>query len=324
MTQIVSAAELIAATFPEPRWAVPGIVPEGLTVIAARPKIGKSWLMLGVGIAVASGGRALGMVGCDPGDVLYLALEDTARRLQSRLVTMLDDPRSAPERLHLVTSWARLDAGGLDELAAWLTAHPDARLVILDTLAKVRPGRKRDAALYDEDYAALNGLKQLADRFGVAIVVVHHTRKADAGDVFDTVSGTLGLSAVADAIIVIRRNRGTADALLSITGRDVEEAELPLRWEASIGAWSVLDLPTPTITDERGALLSYVRGNAPVTPAVTAAALGRTAGSTRKLMWEMAQAGLLTGDGVHGYYVTVTGVTGNGSNGGNAGNGAEQ
>ncbi len=79
--RIVSAAELLATEFPDPRWAVPGLIPEGATVLAARPKIGKSWLMLATAIAVASGGRALGHVPCPPGDVLYLALEDTHRRL---------------------------------------------------------------------------------------------------------------------------------------------------------------------------------------------------------------------------------------------------
>ena len=141
----------------------PGVIPEGLFLIAARPKMGKSWLMLNLAVAVAAGGRALGQISVHGGDVLYLALEDTPRRLHLRLVTMLEDGAEAPERLALQTAWPRLDVGGLDGIAAWLGNHRDARLVVVDTLAKVRGRQKRrETSLYDDDYDALAGLKTLA------------------------------------------------------------------------------------------------------------------------------------------------------------------
>src|SRR5687768_6732745 len=101
--QPITAQHLMSLTFAEPRWAVPGLIPEGLFLLAARPKLGKSWLMLSLAIAVANGGRALGQVKVERGEVLYLALEDTARRLQSRLFTMLEDATDPPAGLYLHT-----------------------------------------------------------------------------------------------------------------------------------------------------------------------------------------------------------------------------
>ncbi|MEJ7703487.1 MAG: AAA family ATPase [Geodermatophilaceae bacterium] len=106
-----TAAELMACDFPEPRWAVPGIIAEGLTLLAGAPKVGKSWLALGLGIAVATGGKALGALDVTAGDVLYLALEDPPRRLQERLAKVLAHS-PAPSRLTLSIACEPIPAGG--------------------------------------------------------------------------------------------------------------------------------------------------------------------------------------------------------------------
>lgn len=307
---IVSAAELMSATFPEPRWAVPGLIPEGVSVLAARPKIGKSWLMLGISIAVASGGRALGQIACQPGDVLYLALEDTPRRLQERLSILLDEGETVPERLYIATEWRRFDVGGLEDIDVWLTEHPGARMVVVDTLEKVRPGRKRDGSLYAEDYAALAGLKLLAEKHGIAAPVVHHLRKGKADDPFDTISGTLGLSAAADTNLVLERVRGAADAALHITGRDVEEAVYALRWEAAIAGWTILDIPVPDASTERLDIIRAVEALQPCGPSQVAERIGRPVGSVKQLMWKMAQDGHLAG-GRSAYAIPIPGNLGN-------------
>jgi hypothetical protein len=258
----------------------------------------------------------------EPGDVLYLALEDTPRRLQGRLVTMLEVAEEAPGRLDLMTEWPRLDDGGLDAIGAWLEVHPDARLVVIDTLAKIRARTKRrDSNAYEDDYEALAGLKRLADQYGVAIGVVHHQRKMAATDPLDTISGTLGLSAGPDTILILTRSRGEADAVLHVTGRDVEEARHAMRWEAAIGTWSLLGLPTADLSSERAALLRVVfESKVALRPSQAAEQLDREKGATRKLMWDMARDGQLSGDGVGGYYLPVR-VTGNSGIGGNSGNG---
>src|SRR5262249_3528333 len=132
-----TAAELVAAEFPEPRWAVPGIIPEGASLLAGGPKLGKSWLMLNLAIAVASGGRALGRIRVDKGDVLYLPLEDTARRLRDRLIAILGN-EPPPDGLTLELECPRLPDGGADHIEAWIAEHPAARLIIIDVLVRVR------------------------------------------------------------------------------------------------------------------------------------------------------------------------------------------
>jgi|GEM_PF-4354222 len=233
---IINAADLASMTFPEPKWSVPGILPEGYVLLAGKPKVGKSWLVLALAVAVASGGRALGSVQVEAGDVLYLALEDHPRRLQERLCKIGD---AWPERLHLVTVWSRLGAGGIEALEAWLTAHSQARLVIIDTLARVRLPHSRNGDAYAEDYAVGETIKKLADQYSVCILVIHHRRKMDAEDPFDTVSGTNGLTGSADATLVLQRDRSTPTATLHVTGRDVEEQTLALAWDAGACGWSL-------------------------------------------------------------------------------------
>lgn len=233
-----TAADLMAATFPEPRWAVPGVVPEGLTLLAGPPKLGKSWLMLNAAIAVAAGGHAFGRVPVPGGTSLYLALEDPARRMQGRLAVTLEGS-PPPENLHIETVWPLLHDGGADLLDQWLTEHPGCRLVVVDVFAKVRGTASDKEDRYTADYRAISRLKDVADAHEVAVVAVHHTRKQQSDDFLELVSGTNGLAGAADTVLVLSRSRGTADAKLHITGRDVEERNLALSLDQ--GRWTLLD-----------------------------------------------------------------------------------
>jgi len=124
-----TAADLMATDFPEPRWAVPGLIAEGLNLLVGSPKLGKSWLCLGLAVAIASGGKALGKIDVEQGPVLYAALEDNPRRLQNRLRLVLGRD-AVPDDLHITTSLPRLpDLQAV--LADWLDATPGARLVIV-------------------------------------------------------------------------------------------------------------------------------------------------------------------------------------------------
>lgn len=229
--------DVLAATdFPEPRWAVPGLVAEGLTILAGAPKLGKSWMALSVALGVASGTPVLGSVPTTGGDVLYLALEDTPRRLKSRL-SMLRQGTEASPRLTLVTYMPEPDnvLGLLDE---WLSEHPDARLIVVDVFAKIRTRAPSDSrSIYSVDYEDASNLKALADRHRVAIVLVHHTRKMGADDAFDTISGSTGLTGAADTSLVLKRARNATTATLHVTGRDVSESEYALTFDPTTGRW---------------------------------------------------------------------------------------
>src|SRR5215218_2859436 len=237
-----TAKELMRYVFPDPRYAVPGVLAEGLNLLAGAPKLGKSWLALNVAAAVADGGTALNRVRVERGEVLYLALEDPPRRLQQRLRLVLSG-EPAPDGLFIETAWPKLLEGGCARLDAWLDEHPDCRLVVVDVFAKVRGIPDANVNRYDADYAAMASLKTIADKHEIAILVVHHTRKALADDFLDSVSGTQGLAGAADAVLVLSRSRGSADAKLRITGRDVEEAEFAMLFNPAEGVWSLLEGP---------------------------------------------------------------------------------
>ncbi len=243
-----TAAELMRTEFPEPRWAVPGLVAEGLNLLVGSPKLGKSWLVLGLGVAIASGGVALGKVPVEKGSVLYAALEDTPRRLQGRLKIILNGS-PVPEGLHITTSLPR-GADMVDIVSEWLDEHPDARLVVIDVLRKVTPRTGGNSNAYEADYDAMGSLKALADKHKIAVIGVHHTRKMlDDGDVFNEVSGSTGLTGAADAILIAKRARNTAEAVLHVTGRDVTEQEYGLTWLAETCSWSSLDEPAAIIAN---------------------------------------------------------------------------
>ncbi|MFO0867106.1 MAG: AAA family ATPase [Gemmataceae bacterium] len=205
------ATELIGKTFEETRWAVEGLLPEGLTVLAGPPKLGKSWLVLLVALAVASGTKSLGRFGCPRGDVLYLALEDTPRRMQSRLQKILRRTHGSAQGLFLEYACPLLGQGLESHLRGWMQEHPETRLIVIDTLAKVRPPRGRNEEPYAADYRVMTSLKAIADECRTSLVVITHTRKQADADPLAEVSGTMGLTGAADAILVLKRERGRAD-----------------------------------------------------------------------------------------------------------------
>jgi hypothetical protein len=226
-----SASELMAREISPVRWVVPGMVPEGVALLAGKPKLGKSWLALGLCVAVATGGVAFGNVHVEKGSALYLALEDNERRLQFRLKKILARSK-VPEGLHYSIECPRLGDGGVEAIESWLRSRPDARLVVIDTLAKIRPRQRRGANAYQEDYEALEALLPLAARYNVAVLVVHHLRKLAASDPLDEVNSSIGLTGGVDGVMILKRERTRADATLFVAGRDVEEEkEFALRWD---------------------------------------------------------------------------------------------
>jgi hypothetical protein len=256
-----------------------------------------------------AGGSALfgdGVIGA--GVVLYLALEDTERRLSGRLMRLLAGAglSAAPAGLSLATHWPPLEGGGRDELAAWLGARAGAQLVVVDTLAMLRG---RAAADYQGEYRVVAGLRELAARSGVAVVLVHHARKMPARDALDTVSGTTGLTGAADATWVLARPQGEREAVLHVTGRDVDEQELALVWDEGDGRWEVLGPAEDyRLSQEQGRVLEVLaREGRPLTPKEMAPLLAKQEGAAKMLLWRMAAKGLLVSEG--GAY----GVAGRGS-----------
>lgn len=301
-----TASELMRITFPEPRWAVPGLVAEGLNLLVGAPKLGKSWLVLGLGVSVAAGGMALGKVPVERGSVLYAALEDPPRRLQGRLRSLLNGDK-VPDGLHIVTSLPRgSDMVGL--VSEWLDDHPDARLVIIDVLRKVTP-RSDGRNMYEADYDAMGDLKALADRHQIAIVAVHHTRKSiDESDVFNEVSGSTGLTGAADAVLIAKRARNTAEAVLHVTGRDINEQEYGLTWHSETCTWSLLDEPAivATMGSTRRKILSWLTDHEGETPTKISEATSITLATVKQTVRRMVDDNQLDTDGEGHYFPRVS------------------
>ncbi|MEU5985043.1 AAA family ATPase [Streptomyces sp. NPDC047434] len=299
-----TADQLMAADFPEPKWAVPGILAEGVSLLAGPPKVGKSWLSLGLGLSVAAGGNAFDSVPVQGGPVLYLALEDTPRRLQTRMGKLLG-AQKAPAGLTLVTECPPFPQGGVEAIAGWLDRNPDARMVVIDVFAKMRGQSPQGVSAYDADYVAVGYAKRLADHYGIAVVLVHHVRKMASEDFLTEVSGTNGIAGAADATLVLKRARGQADGILHVTGRDVDEAEYALQFQAASGAWQLLDGPVSdhTVGDTRAAILKFVRANPGAKPKDMGAALPNVDADTiRRTCSRMAADGQLTKDAGGRYF----------------------
>lgn len=312
-----SARDLSEQEFDPIKYVVPGYIAEGLTLLAGKPKIGKSWMVLDIALAVASGGVCLGNVPCEQGDVLYLALEDNMRRLQSRLHKLWEYENLAgdipvPDRLFFSTEWKRAGEGGVEDIREWIDEHPAARLVVVDVLAMFKAtSRGRDQTLYESDYGALKDLQSLAMETGVAIVVVHHTRKSgsESGDPFEKVSGTLGLSGAADTTIILDRDQN--GCTLYGRGRDIEEIETAVMFDKPTCRWSALGKAADVRrTDERAVILDLLADNRPdnqdepegMSPADIADALGLRRNNVKQLLFKMAKAGEVTKVGKKGRY----------------------
>ncbi len=238
----MDAADLLALDLPPLRWVVPGLIPEGTTILAAPPKVGKSCLVYQVAVEASIGGDLLGRR-VTPGSVLYLALEDGRRRGQDRLRAALAGRTMPRGRLEIRWEAPNIGEGLEEEVAGWLGEHPDAVLVAIDTLGKVRGATDGRRNAYEVDVAAMARLQGLFRDRSVALVIVHHARKESTDDFLASVSGTYGITGSADTIVVVRRKRNEAFGTLHVTGRDVADEEISARfddmtWTAAPGALS--------------------------------------------------------------------------------------
>lgn len=282
--------------FPPVSFLVENIIPDqGVTLMCAKPKFGKSWFAFDLCIGCTTDRFILGSIKPTQGDALYLALEDSKRRLQRRAAKLLPTDTPWPSKLTLKTDWRRLDEGGLDDIRAW---YSDVKnnggkpiVVVIDVLEKVR---KADSGkqLYKADYEAITGLTRLAADLGIAIIVLHHTRKMASDDLMETVSGSFGITGAADTILVMATK--AAGRVLDVRGRDVESNEFAIEFSKESCRWSILGPAAEVhVSDERGRVLAAL-ADAPEGLAageIKVLAQLRNRNSTDILLSKMAKAG---------------------------------
>jgi DNA-binding transcriptional ArsR family regulator len=299
-----TVTELLATEFDEPQWAVPGMLPIGLSFLAGRPKVGKSWMALQLAHAVGSGGTIFGQT-VERGKVLYLALEDSLRRLKERLQRQ----RVAGDvDITFRTEWKRLTEGGVDELRQEIE-RCHYTLVIVDTLSRLL-GRadQQDIA---EMTSLVGDLQRAALMHGVAILLVDHHRKPAGfeGNPVDDIMGSSAKAAVADALLGLFKEQGRRGATLKIVGRDVEEREFSLDWDPLTCSWQLSGgVQNTALLKERGEVFQVV-GDChpnPAYPTEIANSTKMPISHVSKALGELADSGLVRAGPKEGKRVPYT------------------
>ena len=235
-----SAAELQDKKLPPLKFIVNNVLPQGLALLASPPKYGKSWLVLDLCLSVAAGkpflGRGTQKTGC-----LYLALEDSARRLQDRMNKILVGEK-APDNCNFLLTAPDLGSGLIESLDGYVSEKPETGLIVVDTLQKVRAPANGKESAYGADYREVGALKKFADKRGICVLLVHHLRKmVDDLDPFNMISGTNGIMGAADTSFVLtRKARADKETKLSYTGRDIDQGEVVMSFNKSDYKWHIL------------------------------------------------------------------------------------
>ena len=236
----IAASDLQTAKIDPPEWLIPDVLPQGLAILCASSKVGKSWMAMQMCLAISRGKEFLDYASNQAG-CLYLALEDGIFRLKDRLNKVLDGGK-APSNFYLSIKANGLDGGLIKQLDEEFEEHPDIKLIIIDTLQKVRGSAKKDEIAYATDYRELGALKEYADNKRICIFLIHHLRKmADENDVFNMISGSNGIMGVCDTIFIIyKKKRQDENAVLFMTGRDIRQQDIVVHFDETKYRWEMV------------------------------------------------------------------------------------
>ena len=294
----MTADSILTTQWPEPVWAVPNLLPAGLTILAGAPKIGKSWLALQIAQSVAAGGVVFGER-VTQGPVLYLALEDPPRRLKERMQKQ-GWPVGLPAEFVAIGAFAEsigdLRNGGGEKLARQIESR-GYRLVAIDTLSRAVSGDQNDA---QEMTKGLAPLQEIAHANNCAVLLNDHHRKTGGvySDPIADILGSTAKGAMVDTAIGLYRERGKAAATLSVTGREIGERTLALTMDWELGCWQYEgDADALALTERRQEIIEAVKSFGSPTLQELADATGQDKGNTYRRVQDLVNAGLLKKDG---------------------------
>jgi hypothetical protein len=296
---VVPARLLYAHKFEDQPCIIDQVLPQGSFLLVGKPKTKKSWFALNYAWAVSSGGKALGKYQAQHGDALYIDLEMGARRIHKRMHVVSPD-MAPPKGFSFATSWPRVGSGFETWFRDYMKSHPFTRLIIVDTMVAIRPTRQRYADPYEADKSFTQSLTNLCHDYPIAMLIIHHSRKADGSDVTDDGSGTNGLTGGVDNYASLRLTRGEKGrrAELLFAGRDIEMAEdLNLEWDPRLAQWNAVEGggdEAPALTPERRDVLSLLSERPGLKPKEIALLLRRDEPGTRRLLGNMQKDELVT------------------------------
>lgn len=259
----VSMNELYENVYQSRPYIIDGLLCMGTYLFVGAPKVGKSFLMAQLAYPVSMG-LPLWNYQVHKGTVLYLALEDDYSRLQERLFRMFGI--NGTDNLYFAIYAKQLNSGLEDQLQKFVREHSDTRLIIIDTLQKIREAGSEKLS-YASDYEVVGKLKQFGDRNNLCLLLVHHTRKQQADDKFDMISGTNGLLGAADGAFLLQKEKRTDDtATLDISGRDQQDQRLYLKrnpehlsWELERAETELWKAPPDPVLDSVSRLVTAVK-----------------------------------------------------------------
>ena len=255
---VIDGESLMELELSAPKFCIRNLLPQGLCILGGAPKIGKSWLVLDWCVGIAKGEPIWGMETVQ-GTTLYLCLEDTLQRVQRRLCCITDD---GPAQMFFANAAGTLADDLEEQILSFLREHPDTVLIVVDTFQMVRGNTGEPS--YGGDYQDIQKLKRIADSQRVTILLVHHLRKQGDRDPVNKLSGTTGISGAVDAVYVLdKKERAQNNALLIVTGRDVEYRELELRFSKERCVWDLvsdsMETPEQLLPPELISLLEYMK-----------------------------------------------------------------
>lgn len=298
--KLISANELMRKEIPEMIWIVMQLLPEGLIILAGRPKVGKSFMAMNIAIAVANGSKALGFFDTNRHSVLYVALEDNERRLKDRIKNILQAEynKNAPANLYFMEvgyDMPKLNEGGIDELQKIILDDSDIKLIIIDTLGRsIADKSRKDKDMYRADYEISSKLQEMAIRNNICLLLLHHTKKGSEENVFDEISGTTGLTGAMDTMMVLKKKSNKCT--LHITGRDVQEADYEVEFSENTFTWNVIDKKDENkLTTERQEIVDLLKKyEREMKTGEIAQLLGKEKSNVSKMLKKLVDDGVFT------------------------------
>ena len=291
---LIGGFSLCNTKFPPMKWAVKGLIAEGVNLLAGKPKCGKSMFCLNLAISIATGQKAFGAIDVEQGCVIYLALEDVERRLKERMIKMNGKNSPDLDSIQLNIKWARMGEGGIKKLSIALERRPNTRLVIIDTLKMFRPAESKNKKPYDADYEPIARIKEeIADKFNVPVLIIHHLRKMDAEDIFDTMSGSTGLTGATDSNIIFQKEAASSSATLHVQGRDIESTKYAIKLDSDNMRWEFLgDAKDIKSTDNKQNVYNAIKeADKPLSPKELEKITGIDNGYIRKILPDLMNEG---------------------------------
>jgi len=246
---VMDGKTLLSLDVEPPKFIISRFLPAGLHMLAGSPKIGKSWLALWLCHQVSKGEPVWDFETL-PCGALYISLEDTIDRLHFRLSRITED---GSEQSYFATNADSLSGTLIAQLETFMTEYPQTGLIVIDTFQRIREGNGEKNS-YANDYEEIGKIKAAADRYKIAILLVHHLRKMPDSDPFNMVSGSTGIIGAVDSLYVLEKDSRTDNkAKLYVTGRDIEDMQLLLEFDRTDSVWRSL---TPHEYNDEGRLIS--------------------------------------------------------------------